>query len=133
MSDITAVISGSFRKHLRQMIAIRGILRQNHINVLSPVGDFAINPNHEFVVLDTDLVKDHQLLQDSVFAKIRCASMLVVANIDGYIGIAAALEIGYAIANGVQIYSVEPLRDPNIAPYCRDLAAVIKSQELSYA
>lgn len=126
MKDINVVISGSFRKHFKEMLHIRDLLQSQGINVLSPVGNHAINPGQEFLVLDSDQVSDHRLLQDSVFAKIRCSSMLVLANIDGYIGSAAAIEVGYAIAIGVQIYALEKITDPNIAPYCRNLHEIIQ-------
>ena len=90
-----------------------------NINVLSPVGSDALNPKDEFIILDEDPVKDHRILQDSIFAKIRSASFHVVANVDGYIGSAAKMEIGYALAYGLQILTIEPVNDPNLSPYCR--------------
>ena len=76
-------------------------------------------PGEEFVLFDLDPVADHRILQDSIFAKMRQSSFLVVANKEGYIGKAALIEIGYAIALGLQILTLEQVEDPNIKPYCR--------------
>lgn len=121
-ASIATVISGSFRKHLNEIYSLKSFLQHQGINVLSPVGTRAVNPGEEFVVLDDDPVADHRILQDSVFAKIRRSTFLVVYNKDGYLGRAALLEIGYAVALGLQVLTVEPVEDPNIAPYTRLLS-----------
>lgn len=121
---LSTVISGSYRKHLRQIIMLKEELQSCQVKVLSPVGNAAVNPGEEFIVLDSDPISHPKLLQDSVFAKIRRSTFLVVANFDGYLGRAAVLEIGYAIANGLTVYSLEPIDDPNLSPYCRNLDEV---------
>jgi hypothetical protein len=129
--NIATVISGSYRKHLPEMYAMKRILQRRGIHVLSPVGDGAINPGEEFVLLDADPIHDHRTLQDSVFAKIRRASFLVGFNKEGYLGKAALIEFGYAISVGIPILTLEPVEDPNIAPYTRLLADVVGPFELS--
>lgn len=129
--NIATVISGSYRRHLAEMYALKRILERKGIHVLSPVGDGAINPGEEFVLLDADPIHDHRTLQDSVFAKIRRSSFLVGFNRDGYLGRAALMEFGYAISQGIPILTLEPVEDPNIQPYTRLLADVIGQFELS--
>ncbi len=121
---IKTVISGSFRKHLAQIITLKNALEKNQITVLSPHGDIAVNPSEEFIILDSDPVTHPKLLQDSVFAKMRGSTFLVVANCGGYLGKAAIMEIGYAIAIGITIYCLEPVEDPNLSPYCRPLSEI---------
>lgn len=121
---LSTVISGSYRKHLNIIVQLKQWLEEEGINVLSPSGDIAMNPDEDFVILDTDPIDHPELLQSSVFAKIRCSTFLVVANPEGYLGNAAILEIGYAIATGIKIFSLEPIDDPNIAPYCSLLSSV---------
>lgn len=120
--DICTVICGSFRKHLQEIVALKKMLERYQIGVLSPAGEVSINPDEEFIILDSDPVSHPKLLQDSVFAKIRRSTFLTVANVDGYIGKAAVLEMGYAIAQGISIYTLELVEDPNLAPYCRLLS-----------
>ncbi len=129
--NIATVISGSYRRHLPSMYRLKRLLERKGITVLSPVGDGAINPGEEFVLLDADPIHDHRTLQDSVFAKIRRASFLTAFNQDGYLGRAALLEYGYAISVGIPILTLEPIEDPNIRPYTRPLAEVIGPFELN--
>lgn len=126
-TSIETIISGSFRKHLRQIVRLKYLLEENGIKVLSPEGHLAINPDQEFIYLDSDPIHHPELLQSSVFAKIRRSSFIVIANIDGYLGNAAILEIGYAIALGIRVYCIEPVDDPNIAPYCTPLKEIFPS------
>ncbi|OXM87234.1 hypothetical protein [Paenibacillus rigui] len=116
---LKTVISGSYRKHFNQMLEVKTFLEQEGIHVLAPVSHGIVNPGEEFIILDEDPIEDPRTLQDSIFAKIRASSFLVIANIDDYIGKAAVLEMGYAAAMGLQILSVEKVSDPNLAGYCR--------------
>lgn len=128
MAQLKTVISGSYRKHLAELIALRSELEQHGVEVLAPVCGEAVNPCEEFVILKDDPIKDPRILQDSIFAKMRQASFHVMLNKDGYIGRAATLELGYAIAIGLQILTTEPVDDPNIAPYTRLYHNVFPSQ-----
>lgn len=126
------VISGSYRKHLSSLMRLKQALQNEGIAVLSPVGQEAINPKEEFILLDADPIHDKRLLQDSIFAKIRSSTFLVIANIDGYIGAAAMMELGYAIACGMQILTLEPVKDPNLAPYCRSISEVFPHLDVNW-
>lgn len=117
-NTIETVISGSFRKHLSHIVKLKHLLEEEGIRVLSPHGHLPINPKEEFIFLDSDPIQNPELLQSSVFAKIRRSTFLTVANVDGYLGNAAILEIGYAIASGIKIYCLKQVEDPNISPYC---------------
>lgn len=128
---LRTVISGSYRKHLKEMLGLKDWLEQNHIEVLSPAGSLAVNPDEEFVILESDPFEDRRVLQDNVFAKIRTSTFLVIANFEGYIGRAATLEIGYAIAHGLQVYSVEPVEDPNLEPYCLLLSSFLNHPQFT--
>lgn len=118
-TSLRAVISGSYRRHLHQLYRLKQEVENLGIVVLSPVGSFALNPQEEFILLDADPVQDKRILQDSIFAKIRTSSFLILANFEGYIGKAATMEVGYALAFGLQILSIEAIEDPNMSPYSR--------------
>ncbi len=128
-STLTTVISGSFRKHLNKIALLKAALEKLEVYVLSPENCQSINPGEEFTILDTDPVSSPELLQSSVFAKMRKSTFLVIANFDSYIGKAAALEIGYAIAIGINIYAIEEVKDPNIAPFCEPIYSVFPELE----
>jgi nucleoside 2-deoxyribosyltransferase len=118
------VISGSFRKHLKEISKLKKALERYNIQVLSPEVCEAVNPKDEFTILGSDPVDSPELLQPSIFQKIRESTFLVVANFGGYLGAAATLEIGYSIAIGIKIYALETITDPNIAPFCTSIFTV---------
>lgn len=123
-STLKTVISGSFRKHLKEISKLKMALELLGVQVLSPEVCEAINPEDEFAILESDPVDSPELLQPSVFQKIRGSTFLVVANFGGYLGAAATLEIGYSIAVGIKIYALEKIADPNIAPFCTSIFSV---------
>ncbi|BBD70929.1 hypothetical protein NIES4072_72950 [Nostoc commune NIES-4072] len=118
-SGLKTVISGSYRKHLREISLLKDFLITEGIEVLAPVSCTAINVDDEFIILDSDPLKDPRILQDSIFGKMRQSSFHVILNKNGYLGNAAVLELGYAIALGLQILTLEEVIDPNISVYCR--------------
>lgn len=122
---LRAVIIGSFRKHLPAILQIKEELEKKNILVLSPTGSRPVNKEDEFVIFDSDYITNPRLLQDSVFSKIRHSTFVVVANINGYIGKATILEIGYAIASNINIYTFEPTLDLHLSPYCKNLEEII--------
>lgn len=131
-TSLRTVISGSYRRHLKELYVLKGKLENMGIHVQSPIGSSALNPEDEFVILDADPINDRRILQDTIFAKIRNSSFLVLANINGYIGNAALMEVGYALAFGMQILCLEPVEDPNIRPYTRllnDVFPIFQIQE----
>ncbi len=129
-ATLLTVIIGSFRKHLGEIIKLKQQLEDRHVAVLSPIDEDVVNPNDEFIIFNSDPVSDPKLLQDSVFAKIKRSTFVIVANIDGYLGRAAILEIGYALALGISIYTLEPVEDPHLVPYCRLLSSIFPDIEI---
>jgi nucleoside 2-deoxyribosyltransferase len=122
---LRTVISGSYGKHFEKMLEVKRFLQKRDIVVQAPVSDGIVDGTQDtFILLDEDPVEDPRTLQDSVFAKIRNSTFIVVTNVDGYIGKAAVLEMGYAVALGIQILTLEPVEDPNLGVYTRLLSDV---------
>lgn len=118
------VIIGSFRKCFREIIELRKELERLQIKVLSPKDCTIINPDDEFVIFQSDVTSDQKFLQDAVFSKIRYSTFVILANFNDYIGRAATLEMGYAIAHGISILTLRPVTDIHLKPYCRLLTDV---------
>jgi len=114
------------------MLILKECLQEARIRVLAPVSSEQLNAGEEFIILNADPVSDPRTLQDSIFAMIRTTTFLVVANVGGYLGNAAVLEIGYALAQGNQILTVEPVADPNLGAYTRELGSVFPEIVRSY-
>ena len=122
--NVSTVISGSYRRHLNEMFTLKDYLETKGITVLSPVGSQAVNPGEEFVILDADPLGDERLLQDSIFAKLRRSTFLTVLNKGGYLGNAAILEMGHAIALGLKILTIDEVTDPNLKPYTQEITEI---------
>jgi nucleoside 2-deoxyribosyltransferase len=126
-TDMSAVIIGSFRKHFHEIIELRKALELLGVAVLSPKNCNITNPDGEFIIFESDSTSDAKLLQAVVFTKIKYSTFVVLANFDDYIGRATTLEIGYAVAHGIPIFSLKPVKDIHLQPYCRLLAEVFNS------
>lgn len=124
MIERQTVICGSFQKHLAASFQLRDFLENRGVRVLSPIGGSAVTPDDEFVRLDADPLSDERTIQDAVFAKIRQSTFIVVANIGGYLGTATTMEIGYAVACGIRVFTVEEASDPNVSCYTRTFAEI---------
>ena len=126
MTHLKAVISGSFRKHFDEILQVKKKLEELGVQVLSPSCGSIQNKGHPFIILNSDPIHHYKLIQDSFFARLRCSTFMVVVNKNKYIGPACALEIGYAISMGIQIFALEKITDPNIAPYCSPLNEIVE-------
>lgn len=109
------VISGSFRKFYCGICETINTLESNGITVLSPKISQIINPKDEFVVFEHDISDDPRILEDNHLHAIDQADALFVYNPNGYVGLSAALEIGYAISLGIPIYFKEKPEDFTLA------------------
>jgi adenylate kinase len=110
-SQINTVISGTHARHSAAMDSLSKRLARSGVRVLTANG-----------ALSADAI-------DSRFAKIRESSFLTLANFDGELDAAMLADIGFAIASGLEILSVYPITDPNIAPYSRSLSTVVPGIE----
>lgn len=122
----TTLIIGSYRRHFEQIRSIKSALEDRGVSVLAPGSDRIVNPGATFALLESDGDRTPRQVQDRIFSLIRASDFLVLANVDGYLGAAATLEIGFAIAVGTDVLTIEPVVDPNISGYTRllDLEAL---------
>lgn len=52
---------------------------------------------------------------DGCLERIRRSDIVYVLNYNGYVGKSVALDIGYALALEKQVYSLEPVVEPNVS------------------
>jgi hypothetical protein len=117
----TVTISGSFRKHFKQICRCVEYFENKDIRVLSPQIAEIINPNEEFAILSSDISDDPKTLQDNHFSAIDNSDMLYVCNPDGYIGLSAALEIGFALSKNKNIVFMHEPSDFTIKLYSKSI------------
>ncbi len=108
---LTIVVSGSFIKHFEGISKVIKEFEDLNMQVLSPKPSKIVNPDHEFVILETDDTDDSKVLEQRHLDAIEKADALYIYNLDGYIGASATLELGWAIALGKPIYTKEQSED----------------------
>ena len=100
-------ISGSFRKHLDYILAVRKNLVEDNVQVLSPRFMEPKNPGGEFVVFAGEEGLSPLELERHHLDSIEKSDALIVCDPAGYVGASALLEIGYAQSLGKRIIFVE--------------------------
>lgn len=103
-------ISGSFRKHLDEILEVIAVFEKNGIDVLSPQHRSPKNPGEEFVLFEGEQTSDPKELEEIHLNAIKNSDFLYVVDPEGYVGNSAIMEVGYAKALGKPIYSLEEPR-----------------------
>ena len=113
----TVTISGSFRKFYPEITNAIDVFSEREIEILSPAKSKIVDPNAEFVIFESDETTDVRELEDRHLDAIRNSDALYIVNPGGYVGNSAILEIGYAIALKIPIYTLEPIEDKTLSVY----------------
>jgi len=96
-------ISGSFRKHLRQILKLKQQLEGQGVKILSPRFTRPKNPREEFVVFNGEEDLTPLNLERYHLNSIVNSDALVVCDPKGYVGASALIEIGFASVLGKRI------------------------------
>lgn len=92
----TVTISGSFRKHLSEIVEAKDMLEKSGTKVLSPRFTKPKNPGEEFVVFTGEEGMTPLELEQHHLDSILKSDALIVVCPKGYVGASALIEIGYA-------------------------------------
>lgn len=103
----TVVISGSFRKHLKEITVLKKQLADANITIVSPRFTEPKNPGEEFVVFTGEEGLEPLELERYHLTAISQADALVVCDPGGYVGASALIELGYANALGKKVIFTE--------------------------
>src|SRR5271156_5384487 len=114
---LAASVSGSFRRHMAAISAAVHELAGLSIRVLSPADPRVVAQQGEFLFVASDSVRSVRLVQDRHLESIRAANLLWLVCPDGYVGQSASMEIGYAAAVGVPIFSTHAPTDLTLRQY----------------
>lgn len=98
-------VSGSFRRHLPAIQDAVQLLSDLGIVVLSPADPRIAGNFGEFVFVRSDLRRSIKGVQNRHLEAISLSDFLWLVCPDGYVGQSAAMEIGFAVAVGVPVYS----------------------------
>ena len=115
---LTCTISGSFRRFLPQIGAKVKECAEQEVVVLSPRSSETTGEEAGFILLKGDRGEPKEIESPHLQA-IRKSDFLYVVDPGGYIGPSATMEVGYALALSVPIFSLEPPTEPVLAMFVR--------------
>lgn len=131
---LTATVSGSFHRHMGAITAAVHELAALSVRVLSPSDPRVVAAHGEFLFVASDGVRSVRLVQDRHLESIRAANFLWLVCPDGYVGQSAAMEVGFAAAARVPIFSTHAPSDLTLREYVTlvpTLAAALRKVEAS--
>lgn len=117
-TNLSVVISGSFRKYYEGISRTVQEFESLGIRVLSPRASKIINPGEEFAILESDDTSDPQALEQRHLDAIIAADALYLYDPEGYLGDSAKMELGWAIALGKPVFCKELVADSTLKLFC---------------
>jgi NTP pyrophosphatase (non-canonical NTP hydrolase) len=130
------VISGTFRKDIPSLRDLFNELLDLRFRVLSPSSVDIVSERDGFVYMKGEESHTPEKLETRHLDAISRAQLVWLHAPDGYVGPSAALEIGFARAAGIPVYTKAAIVDPvlrsmvNSVSSPRDVARLVKAQEL---
>ncbi len=114
---LKATVSGSFHRHMHKISQAVIELRELGVRVFSPADPRVVDHFEDFLFVASDIVRSIRLVQDRHLESIRASNFLWLVAPDGYVGQSASMELGFAIANSVPIFSSSKPSDLTIQQY----------------
>lgn len=111
------VVSGSFQKFYSGIKETTAVFQKHGVEVIAPKISTIKNPNDGFVLLESDVTNDMKVIERAHLDAIKAADFLYIYNPKGYIGLSAAMELGWAVANNKPIFSLEKPTDPILGKF----------------
>jgi hypothetical protein len=119
-----ATVSGSFRQHMSAVQDAVYELTDRGVLVLSPADPRVVDQFGDFVFVASDRMRSIGLVEDRHLAAIAASDFVWLVSPEGYIGPSAAMEIGYATAQGVPVLSNEVPNDLGFRRYVRAVSGI---------
>lgn len=105
------VVCGSFRRNVPQLRQEFEALRGLGCDVLSPRNVDVVDEHDGFVFMEGELRETPETLERRHLDAIECADFVWLHAPEGYVGLSAALEVGFAFAAGVPVFTPKELTD----------------------
>ena len=113
----SAVVSGSFHRHMAAISAAVHELASLSVRVLSPADPRIVANRGEFLFVASDRNRSIRLVQDRHVDAISASDFLWLVCPDGYVGLSGSMEIGAAKLAGVPIFAVRAPVDLTLREY----------------
>jgi hypothetical protein len=127
---LKATVSGSFHRHMPAIYSAVNELRAANVNVLSPSDPRVVGYLREFLFVASDRTRLKKLVQQRHLEAITNSHFLWLVCPDGYLGVSAAMEIGWALSVGVPVFAERSPTDVTaedfvqVVPSLRDAIAI---------
>lgn len=105
IDELDVVLCGTFRKDVEGLRHSFEQLKDLGFNVLSPSNVDIVAEKNGFVYMDGELTQTPEVLEVRHLEAIERARLVWLHSPDGYVGPTAALELGYARASGIPVFS----------------------------
>jgi len=130
---LPVVLSGSFRRAPDLLAAEYTALQNADCTILSPRNVEIADEREGFVFMEGEENLSPQEIEQRHLEAIQRAAFVWFHAPDGYIGLSGAFEVGYALANGVPVYSDTTVNDETLQHFIHSVAGPdeARSQVLS--
>jgi hypothetical protein len=116
---LTVTVSGSFHRFMPEIERAVQELMDAGIQVLSPSYPKVVDHVGEFLFVASDRVRSIKMVQDRHLACIEASDFLWLICPTGYVGQSASMELGFAVARDVPVFSSESPYDLTLRQYVR--------------
>jgi hypothetical protein len=117
-TQLRVTVSGSFKRHLREIQESVAFFQARDVAVLSPADPTIVDQFGDFVFVSSDIRRSIKGIQSRHLAAIQSSDFLWVCCPDGYIGQSASMEIGFAVASGVPVLCDSAPSDLTLRQFC---------------
>jgi len=107
----SVVLCGTYRKDPDGLRKTFDQLRDLGFSILSPINAFIEREEHGFVYMRHEKTLSPDQIENKHLDSIQKADFVWFFAPNGYVGPTGALEVGFAHANGIPVYSDTPLND----------------------
>ena len=125
-SDLSVVLCGTYRKDPEGLRRTFEQLSDSGFKILSPSNPFIENEEHGFVYMRHENTRSPDQIENKHLDAIQRADFVWFFAPDGYVGPTGALEVGFARANGIPVYSDTPLNDITIKKFVEVVESPLK-------
>lgn len=112
-----ATVSGSFHRYMREIEVAVHDLSVLGVKVVSPSDPRVVDAKGEFLFVASDRVRSVRLVQDRHLDSIAGSDFLWLVCPDGYVGQSASMEIGFAVARNIRVFSTAAPSDLTLRQY----------------
>jgi hypothetical protein len=114
---LKVTVSGSFHRHLHAITRAVYELTDRGVRVVSPADPRIVETFGALNFVASDEFRTIRLVQDRHLESIRSSDFIWLVASDGYVGQSASMEIGFAAAHGIPIFSTDAVVDLTLREY----------------